>query len=231
VTEPQPRRRLASLAGLFFALVVPAVTTALPGNGNPPAGIAVQAILINEVFMWGLTLIVLALMLFWERRPFASIGLVRPTTTAFQTGAAVTVPLLALAAIAGTIIQAFGPKIETDAQAALVVGLPLWLQLVAALSAGFTEEVLFRGYSIERVTELTGRRWLGAAIPVVVFGAVHMPFWGVGHALVAGLTGLWLTLIYLWRHNLWINITAHALLDTLAFIGTDIAATHGLTNV
>lgn len=231
MTDMPPRRRLASLTGLFFTLAVPAVTTALPGNENPSADIAVQAVLFNEAFMWGLTLIVLAILLFWERRPFASIGLVRPTAMAFQTGAAVTVPLLILAAIAGAVVQAFGPKIETDTQEALVQGLPLWVQLFAAISAGFTEEVLFRGYSIERVTELTGRRWLGAAVPVIVFGAVHMPFWGAGHAIVAGLTGLWLTLIYLWRRNLWINVTAHALIDTLAFIATDIEATRGLTHV
>ena len=79
-------------------------------------------------------------------RPLPSIGLVRPTAVAFQTGAAATVPLLALAAIAGALVEAFGPKIETDTQETLVLGLPLWLQLFAGASAGFTEEVLFRGY-------------------------------------------------------------------------------------
>ena len=104
----------------------------------------------------------------------------------------------------------------------MVLGLPIWLQLAVALSAGFAEEVLFRGYAVERLTELTGRRWAGAAIPIIIFGAAHIPFWGLAHGLVAGMTGLWLTLLYLWRRNLWSNITAHALLDASVFIAADI---------
>ena len=86
------------------------------------------------------------------------------------------------------------------------------------------------GYAIERVTELTGSRWLGAAIPVLVFGAVHAPFWGIGHAVVAGASGLWLTLIYLKTRNLWTAVVAHALLDGIAFAGTDYLTAIGATS-
>jgi membrane protease YdiL (CAAX protease family) len=111
----------------------------------------------------------------------------------------------------------------------MIIAMPIWLQLFVALSAGFTEETLFRGYAIERVAELTGSRWLGAIIPVLVFGAVHAPFWGIGHAVVAGASGLWLTLIYLKTRNLWTAIVAHALLDGIAFAGMDYLTTTGAT--
>jgi len=220
------RPRLASLAGLGLALGAPIVATLAASGSLPGTDDAVTAVLINEAFMWGLTLVVLAIMLFGERRPLASIGLVRPTSAALQTGAGLAMILLVLATIAGAIVQALGPPTEAGGPEMMVLGLPLWLQLFAAVSAGFTEEILFRGYAIERLTELTGRRWLGALLPVIVFGAVHAPFWGLGHALVAGLTGLWLTLAYLLRRNLWINITAHAGLDALVFIATYLAALH-----
>jgi membrane protease YdiL (CAAX protease family) len=74
------------------------------------------------------------------------------------------------------------------------------------------------------MTELTRSRWLGAIVPIFIFGAVHAPFWGIAHAIVAGMSGLWLTLLYLWRRTLWANITAHALLDGLVFIAVDVAA-------
>jgi len=112
----------------------------------------------------------------------------------------------------------------------MVIAMPIWLQLFVALSAGFTEETLFRGYAIERMTELTRNRWLGALIPVFVFGAVHAPFWGIGHAVVAGATGLWLTLIYLRTRNLWTVIIAHALLDGIAFAGIDYLTASGATS-
>ena len=223
----QPRRRLASLAGLVFALVIPAVLSA-GGPGELPAeASAVGSILMNEAAIWGLTLAVLAIVLFWERRPLRSIGLGRPSWEALRFGAMLTVGLMVLATLAAATVELLGLPIQDDGQAQLIMGLPIWVQLFVVLSAGFTEEVLFRGYAIERMTELTGSRWLGAIVPIVVFGGVHAPFWGIGHALVAGMTGLWLTLIYLWRRNLWTNIAAHALLDGAVFVIMDIASATG----
>jgi membrane protease YdiL (CAAX protease family) len=220
--------RIASLAGLVFALVVPAILTA-GGPGEMPGGTnAVDEVLVSEATMWSLTLIVLGIVLFGERRSLTSLGLGRPTWPAIRTGIMMTVLLLVLAMGAGAIVQAVGGMSGNSGnQIDLVVGLPIWLQLVVALSAGFTEELLFRGYAITRTTELTGNRWLGAIIPIIVFGAVHAPFWGVGHAVVAGMSGLWLTLIYQWRRDLWTNITAHALLDLLVFVSVDLIAATG----
>jgi membrane protease YdiL (CAAX protease family) len=226
----RPPRRIASVVGLIFALVIPAALSAggpgeLPSDANP-----VNAITLNEAFMWSLTLIVFAVILFGERRKLTSIGLGLPDWHAIRTGILMTVLLLVLAMAAGAVVQAIGGLQQGGgSQINMVVGLPIWLQLFVALSAGFTEEVLFRGYAIERMTELTGNRWLGAIIPIFVFGAVHAPFWGIGHAVVAGMSGLWLTLIYLWRRNLWTNITAHALLDALVFVSVDIIAAVGTT--
>ena len=226
----RPPRRIASVVGLIFALVIPAFLSA-DGPGELPADVnAVATILVSEAATWSLALIVLAIVLFAERRKLTSIGLGIPGWPAIRTGILMTVLLLVLAMTTGAVVQAVGGMAQSGgAQVGLVLGLPIWLQLFVALSAGFTEEVLFRGYAIERVTELTGSRWLGAIVPIVVFGALHAPFWGVGHAIVAGLSGLWLTLIYLWKRNLWTNITAHALLDALVFVSADILATLGAT--
>jgi membrane protease YdiL (CAAX protease family) len=228
--ELPPRRRIASAVGLLFALVIPAALSA-GGPGEFPQGADVtQAILINEATMWALALAVLAIVTFWERRPPASIGLGPVTWPAIRSGVLFSVLLVFLAGLAGKIIQLSGMTTQTGAQADLVIAMPIWLQLFVALSAGFTEETLFRGYAIERVTELTGSRWLGALIPVFVFGAVHAPFWGIGHAVVAGVSGLWLTLIYLKTRNLWTSIVAHTLLDGIAFAGIDYLTASGATS-
>jgi membrane protease YdiL (CAAX protease family) len=226
----RPPRRIASAVGLIFALIIPAALSA-GGPGELPSDANVtSAILLNEALMWSLTLIVFAIILFGERRRLTSIGLGIPNWPAIRTGILMTVLLLVLAMAAGAVVQAIGGQSQSNgAQIGLVVGLPIWLQLFVALSAGATEEVLFRGYAIERMTELTGSRWLGAIVPIFVFGALHAPFWGVGHAIVAGMSGLWLTLIYLWRRNLWTNITAHALLDALVFVSVDILSAAGTT--
>lgn len=225
-----PRRRIASAVGLLFALMIPAALSA-GGAGEFPQDVSVtKGILINEATMWGLTFIVLSIVTFWERRPPTSIGLGPLTWPAVRSGVLYSVLLIFLAGLTGRLIQLAGISTQTGNQAELVIAMPIWLQLFAALSAGFTEETLFRGYAIERMTELTGSRWLGALIPVFVFGAVHAPFWGVGHAVVAGITGLWLTLIYLRTRNLWTAVVAHALLDGIAFAGTDYLAAIGATS-
>jgi membrane protease YdiL (CAAX protease family) len=224
-----PRRRIASLTGLVLALVLPAVLSAGGPSEIPADTDAVTSILINEAAIWSLTLAVLGIVLFWERRSLLSIGLGRPTWSAIRYGAAMTSGLMVLAMVAGALVQAAGLPVQDEGQAELVMALPIGLQIFVVLSAGFTEEVLFRGYAIERVTELTGSRWLGALIPIFVFGAVHAPFWGIGHALIAGMTGLWLTLIYRWRRDLWTNIAAHALLDGFVFAVMDISSKMGLT--
>jgi len=217
----------ASLTGLTVALVLPALLTSLaPKNrivGLSPA----LAIALNEAAVWALTLAVIAIVLFWERRPLSSIGLGRPSWSAVSMGVAVTAGLGLLAMAAVYALQNAGMDMP-QGQEDIVLGIPVWLQLLVAASAGFTEEILFRGYAIERLTELTGNRWVGAILPIIVFGAVHAPFWGVAHAIVAGLSGLWLTLLYLWRRNLWTNITAHALLDGLVFIAVDMMGSDGV---
>jgi membrane protease YdiL (CAAX protease family) len=226
VSDAPPRRRAAAITGLVIALVVPALVTAFPviplGQDDNSTG----AVLLNEVGTWALALSLLAIVLFWEKRPLASIGLGRPTRAAILFGAKIVLGLVVLALVAGIAVQSTGLPMPQEPEE-MVISLPLWLQLLVAASAGFTEEVLFRGYAIERMTELTGSRWIGAILPIVVFGAAHAPFWGVGHAIVAGLTGLWLTLLYLWRRNLWTNITAHALLDGLVFVVVDLATAAG----
>lgn len=224
----RPTGRLGTLIGLFIALIVPALLAAAPGPVLSSNMNAATAVLLNEVAVWAMTLAVLAIVLFWERRPLTSIGLGRPTWPAIRMGILVVFGLLVLAGAAALAVQSAGMPMP-EGPAEMVLGLPIAIQLFVAVSAGFTEEVLFRGYAIERLTELTRNRWLGALLPILVFGAVHAPFWGWTHALVAGLSGLWLTLVYLWRRNLWTNITAHMLLDGLALIAADVAQQSGVT--
>lgn len=212
------RRWAASLTGLTIALVIPAVLTSAGSFATADYdGDAIDAVLLNEIVVWILAFAIMLLVRFWEKRPLSSIGFVRPVWPGVRFGLLVVFGLLALAASAAAGIQALGVPVPTEPNE-FILALPLWLQLCVSISAGFTEETLFRGYAIERATELTGSRWLGAIVPIVVFGAIHAPFWGWAHAFVAGLTGVWLTLIYLWRRNLWTNITAHALMNSIVFI-------------
>ena len=74
------------------------------------------------------------------------------------------------------------------------------------------EEVLYRGYAIERIEALTGSRWMAALIALGAFAAFHYRQ-GLAGIVIAFLLGAILTGFYLWKRNLVANIFAHFLVD------------------
>ena len=84
--------------------------------------------------------------------------------------------------------------------------------------AAFVEETAFRGYGFERITELTGSKWLAALVTLVLFTMAHYAGGGWAQVIIAAWGGLVLTVLYLWRRNLWANIICHWLIDGTAFL-------------
>ena len=90
-------------------------------------------------------------------------------------------------------------------------------------TAGFLEELLWRGYLMNRLVELPGRQtrlaWVIALIAsAVIFGLGHA-YQGLAGILKTGLIGLVFGISYLVAgRNLWPLILAHALIDTLDFV-------------
>ena len=94
----------------------------------------------------------------------------------------------------------------------------LWIVAVAWFAAGFGEEVLYRGFlmdRLERLAGLRGRPWAVLVIQAVLFGLPHA-YQGMGGMMVTAMVGLLLGWI---RNrcggNLWAVIIAHAAVDTI----------------
>lgn len=105
--------------------------------------------------------------------------------------------------------------------------LPVYLMWMAIgwTSAAFGEEIFFRGYLIDRIGKLLpSARWATAVavfIPALIFGIAHAYYQGVRGLIVTGLIGLALGTLYLVnKRNLWPNIIAHGVVDSLAFTAT-----------
>ena len=73
--------------------------------------------------------------------------------------------------------------------------------------------MIFRGFAIERGREVFGSLRIASALSWIVFTLEHIATWGWSHVLIAGFGGLLLTLLYVWRRNLWINVIAHFVVD------------------
>jgi membrane protease YdiL (CAAX protease family) len=96
----------------------------------------------------------------------------------------------------------------------VVLLLPAWVLIPAWITGGFVEEVLFRSYMIERLTQITGQRWLAAVIALLAFALMHLLTWDWIHVLTLGIpASALLTLLYLWRRSLAFVVVVHATLN------------------
>jgi membrane protease YdiL (CAAX protease family) len=86
----------------------------------------------------------------------------------------------------------------------------LWVLL--SISAGISEELVFRGYLQRQLTAFTGRTSLALILQAAVFGVAH-GYQGVQACLAIALYGALFTLLALWRKSLRPGMIAHAWTD------------------
>jgi len=86
---------------------------------------------------------------------------------------------------------------------------------VVALTAGFCEELIFRGYLQKQFQAMTGSAMLGALLQAVVFGAAH-GYQGMRLMILIAVYGFLFGLLMIWRKSLRPGIAAHAWQDLLS---------------
>jgi hypothetical protein len=85
--------------------------------------------------------------------------------------------------------------------------------LGVSLTAGFCEELLFRGFLIWVLQPLVGL-WLAAALSALLFGVAHA-YQGLAGIIRTGLFGLVFTAIVLLTRSLWPAIVLHVVVDAI----------------
>ncbi len=202
-------RPVVTLVGLVLALILPTFGFAKIGKAIPgmPFGLG------GELVFWAMAAAVVLFVLVVERRPLSSIGLKRLTwrSLAFGVGAWI-VTFLLLEGIVIFVFPLLHLAFNTKAMQQ-ITQLPYWYRFLTVVRAGVCEELLFRGYGITRLEELTGSKYVAGAATLALFTYAHIAFWGVAQIFIAGGAGLVLTVLYLWRRDLGSNMIAHWLAD------------------
>jgi membrane protease YdiL (CAAX protease family) len=176
------------------------------------------ALVIRDLLVkWLLAGFVIGIVVFVERRSVSSIGVGKVGWK--DVGGAVLVFLVGAVSYPFTtpLIESLGLETTVGGIEQLAT-LPLVLVVALAVTAAVTEEVLYRSYPIERIGELTGSPAVGAGLTFALFFLFHIPFWGLGGTLQISVNAILVTLLYLWRRNLFACILSHAITDIYAFV-------------
>lgn len=196
------------LVGLVLALVaIPFIPIGFRSVFVPLDSMLVLA---RELSIFAAAALLLVLVRRGERQPWSSLGLCR--ISAGKAASTIVLGLLTCAAataIGLLLIQALGLQFGGSGNS-FKPG--LWLMCLIVLRAGVVEELCFRAYAISRLESLTSSRILSVGLPLVIFAAFHASQ-GTGGILLSFLLGGVLSWLYLWRRNLWLNMTVHFLVD------------------
>lgn len=92
-------------------------------------------------------------------------------------------------------------------------------RLFVALTAGVTEELLFRGYALERIESETGSRLLAAASSAVAFVLAHKSdTWSWKSLVLIAQPATLISAFYLRTRDLLAAMTVHALNDAIGLL-------------
>ena len=154
----------------------------------------------------------------WEHRRLTSIGMHAPSAIDYLGAILMFVAYLLLSPHLRRFADAVrAMSAELTLGATLYSTLPKWLDWTGLVANSIAEEVGFRGYSIERIEEMTGSTAIAAVLPLIVNVLVHAPIWGIHGMLIKAPTLLLLVVLYLWRRSLFGCVIAHLLIEIRAF--------------
>ena len=174
-----------------------------------------------ELIWWTMLALLLLYVRWGERRPLTSVGFRKPGLRDILISIATGILIFAgLVGIYFVILPAL--HFQEDAHVTQLMNLmlakPRWWRFTLIMRGAIAEEVLFRGYAIERLHELTGSLKIAATLSCTVFALEHLGVWSWGHVIIAGFAGAMLSLLYIWRRNLWANSIAHFIPDAIGLL-------------
>lgn len=158
----------------------------------------------------------------WSRgEDWHALGLRKPTSWR-QFAVKVILTVLALQGVISAFI--FGVVQPFHFNIAPLPDIPNRNTLAAALAftllgTGLNQELLFRGFLLNRLVRAFSGRWReGIVISSVVFGLFHLPL-GAANAVEAGLAGIVLGEMYFRAEkNLWVVVVAHSVINAIGLM-------------
>jgi uncharacterized protein len=204
---------LCGLAGVLAFAVFPMPAWLVHGD-------TMGQLLAGEAVVWGFTAIVLLWLRYAERLPLSFIGFRPLTWKGIVIGIVGALVLTAIQVLQFAVII---PLFHLDTGAIMarrqsIMNTPYWYRILLVLRAAITEEVIYRGYLIEKVRQLWKSTTAAVILSVAAFTYSHLGGWGPVQLIAVGGGGLVFALLYIWRKDLPSNMIAHFLADAAGFL-------------
>ena len=210
---------------LLLGVAIAIIGNALFAFSQLQPNASIPARLLREATIWGLLAVVLVYALRVEKLPAATLGLrgFGWTATILPGLAAGVLLCIVAAAVVAIARNAFDVGADNHL-VSMLAGMPWWMLLLLSLRAGVTEELLFRGYLLDRLERLSGRRWVGVVGSIALFTAMHFGGWQASQLVVVAFAGTLFTALYLWKRNIMICAIAHTIVDLAAALAVTASA-------
>jgi membrane protease YdiL (CAAX protease family) len=171
-------------------------------------------VILKELIILSSVGVLLILVVRGEKRGLDSIGLTAGRwTKSLVLSSGILISTFAIILLGIFICQLLGWKFG---ESKAFDDLSLWTVTLVTIRAGVAEEVFMRGYLLERLSEISGNKWVAGALSLVPFALLHYSGQGWAGVLISFLAGGVLTIFYFWKRDLKANILAHFLVDFIA---------------
>lgn len=195
------------------------VVPAMRGLGRLGLAAVIVILLAPTPLVGGLLVLLWA---YWSRTPWREIGLALPVRWVRTVLGGVVFGVTFKLVMKSVIMPLLGADPVNHAYHYLVANRAAMLRTLftVVFSAGFGEEMVFRGFAFERLHTLLGRSRAATAAIVLftsaLFAAAHYPDQGLPGVQQAIFTGLVFGTIYGLTDRLWMVMVAHAAFDVAA---------------
>jgi|SRR6185503_3831268 len=214
-TAKDYKTKLTAGIVIAFILILVAGRLALDGHGYNT-----HYVLFSRYFYW-LEIVVLLCYAKWiEKGPFF-LWTPQKQKFWFYPASFGALYLLAIAAgVVSNIPKLFGipDNREIMEQMVRVLNKSMPLMLFSAITAGVTEELIFRAYMVPRLELLFKNKYMPVIVSALLFSALHFRYLSVHELLFTFLFGIVFAIHYQWYRNISILIITHAVIDLVSFL-------------
>jgi len=212
--ENKPKN-ITLVCGMLLAFIIPIGLSMWIGKVN----IAYyDKLFYSRFFYWGTTLFLLLYAWQLERQPMLIIKESKPTIGFFLLSILVLYLLYIAAAIVSALPMLFG--VHDDKAVIKMISSVLkghfWFTVFVALTAGVTEEFIFRGYVLTRLIQIWKNPVIAIIVSSLLFSALHYRYHSLHELIFAFFIGVIFSVYYLKYQNIKAIMLVHFLIDIIS---------------